>query len=341
MAYTVTRKQVGDQLDFLITIWRENMKKALDNAKDPRISGNTFLKNMSWLNVGKDAISAFYPNSNTGQLIKALTTEAKFAPPVFIMSQAATAFDAAYSAYIASHNKILTSRFTDIRTKLFSSIDSASVAFKATAYGQSIVRKVMNHLARVQFERPADLDVFVRLFILQSKLVVTDQTELASRVSKGYGQLCKTIYELYLGSRRGPGTNRMWLDTGKMVVDGYGIHSVKHIVRSKAEQDKMIAEAWKWNTHHVDRWWLSKKPDETWATRNKKKKPARLAITYIGPNFPAQLAWKAAMTEFRKQTGRTPSIVKAGTAPAEVNRPQSKSRGGAKSAGARVLEGAK
>ncbi|MFP7672325.1 hypothetical protein ACG74X_03090 [Marivita sp. S0852] len=306
MAHYATRKQIGDQLDFIITIWRENMKAALDGMSDPDIDSDTFLKKASLLSTGKDAVTSFCPASSPGKLIAEVSSNAKFAPPVFIMSQAAAGFDKAYDAYIASHQSMLDAKYKTIKDDLFNAIDDASMVFKSTTYGQNIIDTVFGKFSKLPFEKPADLDVFIRLFVSENRFIETDKNELSKRVDKGYGQLCRTIMALYLGSRRGPGQNQLVFDTGKTQMTRHGSPFVTKTVTSKALQDKVIAEAWKYRADHVDRFWFDKKPDVT-VFRRVHSKPSRLDVTYVGPGFPLQDAMKSATASFTKKTGREPS----------------------------------
>lgn len=306
MSHFATRKQIGDQLDFIITIWRENMKAALEGMSDPDIDKDPFLKNASLLATGKDAVSSFCPASSVGKLISEVTTNAKYAPPVFIMSQAAAGFDKAHDACIESHQKMLDAKFKTIRDELFKAIDDASMVFKSTNYGQKIIDTIFSKFSKLPFEKPADLDVFVRLFVSENRFIETDKNELSKRVDAGYGNLCKTIMALYLGSRRGPGTNKMVFDTGQSQLSRYGSPYVTKTITSQSLQDKVIAEAWKYRADHVDRFWLDKRPDVT-VFRRIHSKPTRLEVTYVGPGFPLTDAMKSATTSFKKKTGREPS----------------------------------
>jgi hypothetical protein len=306
MSISVTKQQIGNQLDYVISIWRENTKNALAKMKYPKISNNTFLSGVSLLNAGKDAVTTLYPNSKPGKLLAT-----SWAPPVFILSQAATGFDGLYKAYISSHNKLLTAKYDTLKRELFSSVDKASISFKATQYGLDVTDQIFSSMKNIKFKRAADADVLVRHLILEANFIETDMTKISMRLDQGYGNLCRTLYKIYLGTYRGPGyNNRMYLEFGHLQIYGSGRTGYATApIKTKAEQDKIMAEAWKYAATHIDRVWLDKLPDTT-TIRKQRDRPYRVSLLYKGPKLKLDKAvYEKARASFKKHTGRTPETI--------------------------------
>lgn len=308
----VTELDVARAVDVEIRTWRENMKHALQEVKYPKMEDKPFLKSCAWLGATKDPVRVFAGRSQANQVMTWLTSDAvKLAPPMYIASQAASAFDAINTAIVREQNRLLNIQYATIKDGWFSKIDDQARVFVSTAYGRSIIRQVMTYLQGQTFD-DIDKSVYLRLLLKRSKFIETEYGVLRTNGIQAFSRLCETIFTIFQGTYHAnaffDNRKEIRLMSGEMHISNHrGTYERYDRVRSREWQDRMLAEAWKYSGRHVNRNAFFEKThaDISFVTENENAQPLRLPDNWKGPALSLQEGDRQARAAFAQRTGRT------------------------------------
>ena len=273
---------IGAALDWEINDWRERQIDALNQAQFPQIGTDPFLKANAWLNFGVDATKTLFPSSSAAAIIN--QASARFAVPLWILGQAQEGFRALYTVIINDHNRHLRTTFTALRDDFVRRVQGIARTFKNEPYGRNITGQISRYLGSRQFRDTAEMDTFLRELVHNAGLIETDPTVLRQKTNQGFSRLCSTIYDIYLGSSRGPGSNEMWYASSRQqYLSSLGTSRGYRRVRTTQDEAWLLAHAWQMETRHIDQPWISRRRDTTYVTRvSSSDSPIRLARSYTG-----------------------------------------------------------
>ena len=289
-----------------VVVWAKNSSRALSNISFPKIEdeGDPFLKTCAWMSFGVDTGRAMYSGFDT--VMKKVSE--KYVLPIFIFGQVQSAYAEIVKRNLADHNALLNKKYSDLRDEFLNQVDVKAAAFRSTPYGRSMTQDLNKFVQQLRITNEKDETTYTQLLIKQTGLIENDVGTLRKHANRGFGNLCKKIYAIYLGCDRGPGwNNKLVIQGNTLYARASGAHSRDEFeVSRKEDQEKILAEAWRYDViYHKDRGFRDRGPDET-AVRliSTDAKPPHMSLTRKYRKVDWALAHERTRAQFKKETSR-------------------------------------
>lgn len=266
-------KEARDAVNFVIIDWRERQLAALQAVTFPQLKDDDHLKTIAWLNFGWDAAKNLYPDAGGVKAVAAAVE--KCAIPIWVLSQAQTAFSTIRDRAIAEQQRGINMRYVGLREMFFRHVQRTARDFAASHFGRGIVQQLVAHCSRPDVESKlkvgdaADFQRHMRRLIDYSNVIETDVRAIRERTENGFGKLCLKIMKIYFGTHHDWGHNQLFIEGTEWSIRanfaGHGVMS-RHdtLVRSKKAQDEILANAWQYEVTNVidEPWFIAQSPQK-------------------------------------------------------------------------------
>lgn len=299
--FSISKYDVAKAVDYQINEWWDMQYSHLQSIKYPSIEANdTFLKGLAWFNFGSSAAKTLFPESF---VTTALTMSMqRLAMPIWIASKIKDEFYSSYGETIKVHNNQLQTNFETLKNKFVLTGRTIAKNFMATKEINSFSEEVSTFLKDMTFNSQAEKEVYLRNLVEWSGIIELDDLVIKKRTQDGFGNLCKKVRDIYLGSKYGPGllNTIKYSPTDKMIWKAGKTTFEYKTIKSKEEQDWLLSHAWQMRVHHNDGG-FSSDPDVTYIVKENNNSSANdLIKTFKGSRISLEKA-QAKMKEMPKE----------------------------------------
>lgn len=332
IGYTPDVSMVIYCVDQLIKLWAENMKLAVENVEVPKFSGDDdgLIKACAFFSFARDAARKHAAGSTPTQLINWASAGVRsWAPPAWVLSVASKKFDEINKSIIQHHQTILKNKFDKLRDTYVDEIDKAASHFISSSYGKAVTNELYAWLKSRQFKDKADAISFTRCLMDECNFVEYERASVRDRVNSTFARTCKVVYQIYLGSNKGPApwyasgrsdNDIFWESGSPGLVRGIGSSVQRRNrvhIKSTSDQVQMMAQAWRWTTQHYDNSNSGYTQDTTivhereglLVDANGDRHPQRLKDSWVGPKLRvSNMAWAASKRFSQMNGGRSPGV---------------------------------